>query len=207
LIYKGIFILLANIAICAILVLVYILDNGLGQAVSMVVAGLIIGSMFTVVAWFINHSQMNYLEKRNLLVLLYVILSIAIFGLAASVANGSIFKLHKIGDLGFFSLAFTGGIFGLMMGCGLLFDYALLKTSASRLALLVSLLCFSMILIWYFPTDGLLLVISVVITRITFSIFMNRVLIDKISEQVVILGFFILSFTFIVLPLTAFLSR
>jgi hypothetical protein len=201
-------ILLGSALIYAALMMAYYLNTGLGQALSMVVAGLITGSFFAVIGWLIHHSEMNYMEKRNLLVTLNAILSIAIFWLAAAIGNGSIFRLHKIENSDAFSLLFGGGIFGILMGFGVLFDYALMsKTSIARLPLLLSLGLVSMMLFWYFLTNGLLFVVSVIIARIGVSVLTNRVLRNDVSQQVKTLGIYAVSLMLIVLPLTAYLSK
>lgn len=207
-IFKIITVLSSNLLICVVLLSSYSLNVQLGQAISMVTAGLVIGSLFAIPAWLIDRSEMNDMEKRNFLIPLYVILSITIFWLAASIGDGSIFQLHEIEDLDFFSLIFTGGFFGLMMGFSRLFDYALLNnTPISRLALLVSLVGFSMTIVWYSPTNGLLFIASVIAARMILSIFLYRVFGKEIEKHITTLFVFILSLTLTALPLTAFLSK
>lgn len=206
--YKGVLLVLANIMVCASLIIAYALNAGLGQVFSMVVAGSVIGSFYAILAWLVNHSQLNYLEKRNLLIPLYVTLSVAIFWLAASLGDGSIFKIHELENRDLFSLMFIGGIFGLLMGFGVLFDNALLnRTSTAKLLLFVSLTGFALMIAWYGASDGMLFVVSVIITRIVLSVFMNRVYADKMEGRARTLGVFVLSLTIIVLPWAAFLTK
>ncbi len=205
---KGISILCGNILICGILIITYSINSELGRAVSMIVSGFIVSSLLAIVAWFINHSQLSILEKRNLITLLDVILCVVVFWLAAGFGDGSIFKIHKLENPSLADLAFGGGIFGLWMGFGVLFDYALLhQTPLSRFGMLGSLFGFSLMVIWYLPTDGLLFVCSVISTRITVSLLINRILSDKTQNNMMILVIIVLSLTFIVLPWTAFLSK
>lgn len=190
------------------LTIVYALNARLGQVFSMVIAGSVIGSFYAILAWLVNHSQLNYLEKRNLLISLYVVLTVTIFWLAASFGDGSIFKIHELENRDLFSLMFTGGIFGLMMGFGLLFDNALLnRTSTAKLSLFVSLIGFAMMIAWYGASDGMLFVVSVIITRIVLSVFMNQVYADRLEGRAKTLGGFVLSLTLIVLPWAAFLTK
>ena len=200
--------LFVTVLICGFLILSYALSVQLARVMSMIVAGLVVGLIFTITAWPILRSEMNYLQQRNLLMPLYVILSVTIFWLAAVYGGGSIFRVHNLKDISPFSLIFSGGIFGLMMGAGALFDIALLNSTAiSKLALVGSLLLFSIMIFWYSFTDGSLFVVSTIIARIVFSVSMNRVYVREIADNLGILRVFVLSLTFIVLPWTAFLSK
>lgn len=187
---KTISVLLINLGVCGVLLGSYAVNPAFGQVFSLIAAGFVISLLFTSVAWLINHSQMSYREQQNLHLPLYIILNIAIFWLAAVIGDGQIFRLHAIEVGSLFSFVFAGGMWGLMMGWGVLFDKALLlRSSLSWLWLIVSLFGFAMMFVWYSPSRGWLLVLSVIITRITLSIVMNRVFADQIEEHLVMIGF------------------
>ncbi|MCB9452204.1 MAG: hypothetical protein H6672_12245 [Anaerolineaceae bacterium] len=205
---KSVSVILVNLLICGVLLIAFILNAAIGQIMSMVVAGVIVGAFFTLVSWPISHSQLNPMEKRNWITTLNVVLGIVIFWLAAAWGDGSIFKVHNLEAPDLASIAFGGGIFGLMMGFGLLFDYAMLnQTPLARFGIVASLFGFFMMIVWYFVAEGLLFVISVIAARIIASVFMNRVYADQIKDHLGIVGAVILSLVCIVLPWTAFLLR
>ncbi len=203
---KGIFIFAVNLLICGLLLVIYAFNARLGQVFSMVIAGIGVGLIFAFAAWLVNHSQLSLWEKRNLLVSLYVILSIALFGLAAGFGGGSIFRIHQMQGWSLYGLVFSGGIFGLLMSFGVLLDQAMSDEKAQR-TLLIALVGFAIGLVGYFPTGGFLFVVSVLAARIAASILLNRVFVSKIRDQILPGMALVFLFIVFVLPWTAFLSQ
>lgn len=203
---KSASVILAELLICGVLLIAYSLSTVVGQIMSMIAAGLIVGSFFAIVSWPFLHSQINYMEQRNWIGTLNIVLGIAIFWLAVVFGDGSIFKVHELEAPDLARLALGGGIFGLMMGFGALFDYSMLnQTPLARFGMFASLFGFSLVVIWYWLSAGLLFVISAIVARIIASVFLNRIYAEQIKDHLGIIGAGILSLVCIVLPWAAFL--
>lgn len=202
-------VLLANVLTNSFLVVVIYMNRALGQVLSLVGAGIIIALFLSILSWLINQSELNYLQKRNTISIYYLVICIAIFGMATSYGEGSVFRVHYLRAFNLFDIVIGGGMFGLVMGVSILFDnpqqnkMSNLKTIIFRIMSFIPFLAF--MVIFYMPTDGWLFVASITASRIVFSLLFNHRN-SFIEHNIYLLSLFSITFLVIILPLTAFFS-